>query len=153
MKGETIVEAVDRAQVARVAELFREYGLLIAGHVCASDLEAEMAGLPGRYGRRPGGLLLAEVNGVPAGCVALRPALLGEVEVKRLYVRPGFRGTGLGRRLMEAALSHARTSRCRRVVLDTLPSFTAARALYESLGFRLTRQRGPDEPLDYALDL
>lgn len=136
-----------------VAELFREYGILIAGHVSVADLEVEIACLPGSYGRFPGALLVAEVNGVAAGCVALRPALVGEVEVKRLYVRPGFRGTGLGRRLMERAVALARERRCRRVVLDTLPSFTAARALYGSMGFSVTRQRGPEDPIDYALDL
>ena len=86
-----------------------------------------------------GALLLAVIDGKHAGCVALRPLDTADypnaAEMKRLYVRPGFRGTGLGRRLAEAALDAARQRGYACVLLDTLSDMEAARALYEDLGF------------------
>lgn len=120
--------------------LFREYAQALQVDLCFQDFEAELAGLPGKYAKPGGALLLAMVGKVPAGCCALRPLDLAEhpnaCEMKRLYVRPGFRGTGIGRQLVEAILDCARLAAYDCVLLDTLDDMERARALYQELGFK-----------------
>ena len=81
-------------------------------------------------------LLLAEIEGVPAGCAAVRPLEDVTCELKRVYVRPEFRGTGMGRRLTETAMRAASEIGYKSIRLDTLPQMAAAQRLYEHLGFR-----------------
>lgn len=88
------------------------------------------------YGAPRGVLLLAELEGLPAGCAGVRPLDYGTCELKRVYVRPDFRGSGMGRRLTESVLQAARKMGYERIRLDTLPQMAAAQRLYESLGFR-----------------
>ena len=119
-----------------VRPLFLEYAGSLSFGLDFQDFEGELAGLPGDYAPPGGALLLARVSGTPAGCVALRRIEAGTAELKRLYVRPGHRGLGLGRLLAEAAVEHARELGYQRLRLDTAPEMAAAHELYRRLGFR-----------------
>lgn len=120
-------------------EIFREYADGLGVDLCFQQFDEELAGLPGDYAAPRGALLLASVNGKVAGCCALRPLDTADypnaAEMKRLYVRGEFRGIGLGRQLVEAALDAARQAGYASVLLDTLDDMEAARTLYEDLGF------------------
>lgn len=119
--------------------LFREYADALQIDLCFQDFESELAQLPGDYAQPRGALLLALVDELPVACCALRPLDAADhpnaCEMKRLYVRPGFRKTGIGRQLVEAILDLARLAAYDSVLLDTLDEMESARALYQDLGF------------------
>lgn len=119
--------------------IFMEYAASLNVDLCFQDFEQELDTLPGEYTDPRGALLLAWVDGVVAGCCALRPLDASDyanaAEMKRLYVRPAYRGLGLGRMLTEGILDAARAAAYHCVLLDTLDDMEAARALYEDLGF------------------
>lgn len=122
----TIRLARGDADMNRVRGLLREYSELLHVNLCFQDFDAELAGLPGRYAP-PSGELLIAMSGAgaseePAGCIAVRQfqSQEGTCEMKRLFVRPQFRG-GLGRRLATAIIEHARTAGYKKMRLDTLP--------------------------------
>ena len=127
--------AVSATDLTAARELFLEYAAALGVDLEFQGFEAEVAGLPGRYEAPEGRLLLARVNEQLAGCVALRRLSPDVAEMKRLYVRPAFRGSALGRTLAEAVIAEARSIGYHRIRLDTLPSMSAARGLYRSLGF------------------
>jgi ribosomal protein S18 acetylase RimI-like enzyme len=121
---------------AVVEELFREYVAALGVDVSFQNVEEEFASLPGRYACPLGCVLLARGGHESVGAVAWRTLEPGLCEMKRLYVRPRFRGRGIARKLTEAVIADARDAGYRTIVLDTLVSMQAARALYASLGFR-----------------
>lgn len=127
------------AEVGLVRELFREYQRSLDVDLGFQDFEQELHNLPGEYQAPYGALLLAMANGQPAGCCALRPLLTSDYtnacEMKRLYVRPGFRGLRLGRQLVEQTLLLAQQAGFDHMLLDTLSDMEAARELYQDCGF------------------
>jgi putative acetyltransferase len=135
-----LVQADGPGLVATARDLFREYAEAIGTDLEYQGFAAELDALPAPYTAPEGALLIARVGadvvgaGV-AGCVAMRPLGTGIGEMKRLYVRPGYRGTGLGRRLVEAVIDAARGAGCDELRLDTLPAMASAQALYRRLGF------------------
>ncbi len=135
MGNRLIAPAADPASIALVRELLREYAGSLEVDLAFQGFAAELAGLPGDYAPPDGRLLLGWEGDEAAGCVALRRLDPGVSEMKRLYVRPAFRGTGWGRRLAERVIAEARAGGYLRMRLDTLPSMTGARRLYRELGF------------------
>jgi ribosomal protein S18 acetylase RimI-like enzyme len=130
------VSPVDAGELDEVRALLREYAGALPFALDFQGFADELATLPGAYAA-PGGALLAARDGHRlAGCVALRPIDGETCEMKRLYVRPQHRGSGLGRLLVEAIVDAARTHGYRRMRLDTTPGMDAAQGLYEELGFR-----------------
>jgi ribosomal protein S18 acetylase RimI-like enzyme len=130
-----IVVATELPQGMELArELFVEYANQVGIDLSFQQFDREVANLPGVYERR-GALLLALRDEEPAGCVALRELSDEIAELKRLYVRAGTRRQRIGHRLVAMALTGARDAGFRSVVLDTLPTMTAAQRLYEEMGF------------------
>jgi GNAT superfamily N-acetyltransferase len=130
-----VVGAGSRDELARAATLFAEYARSLDVDLSFQDFDNELATLPGAYAPPGGRILLALVGTAAAGCVALRPLEDGVCEMKRLYVRPAYRGSGLGRTLAEAVLAIAAELGYGRMRLDTLPAMVRAHELYRSLGF------------------
>jgi putative acetyltransferase len=124
-----MIRAAQHEDVAVVRSLLREYAASLDVDLAFQDFESELAEPLAFYE-----LVLLAAD----GCVALRRIDDTTCEMKRLYVRPSARGSGLGRRLAEAIIAEGRARGYERMLLDTLPTMTAARALYESLGFRET---------------
>jgi len=127
----TLVEA-GPGHLGTVRLLFGEYAAGLVFDLGFQDFERELADPVGFYVR----ILLAEEEGEAGGCVALRDLSDGVCEMKRLYVRPEFRGRGLGRALAEAVIELARELGYGRIRLDTTPEMVTAQALYEELGFQ-----------------
>jgi ribosomal protein S18 acetylase RimI-like enzyme len=125
-----------------IVALLREYWASLGVSLCFQNFDAELADLPGDYAPPGGAMIVARAAGTQelVGCVAFRAVAgsPGLCEMKRLYVRPAGRGSGLGRALALAAMDEARRCGYARMCLDTLPSLTAAQALYRDLGFRQT---------------
>src|SRR5271170_7747929 len=135
--GLSVFQAESPAQIAQARELFLEYAQSLGFSLCFQNFDQELAGLPGDYAPPEGRLLLAECEGQLAACVALHRLEPGICEMKRLYLRPQFRGKGLGRALAERIIAEARQIGYRRMRLDTVePVMKDAVAMYRKLGFK-----------------
>jgi ribosomal protein S18 acetylase RimI-like enzyme len=137
MDGLTFTQAASPAQIEQVRDLFLDYAKSLGFSLCFQNFDQELARLPGHYAPPKGRLLLVEYAGELAGCVALRELEAGICEMKRLYLRPAFRGKGLGRSIAEHLIAEARKMGYARMRLDTVePVMQDAVAMYRRLGFR-----------------
>ena len=142
----SLVQAGSLAYRTRVHELFSEYAQSLGIDLCFQQFDQELAELPGSYAAPEGRLLIAQYAEVDVGCVALRKMGPGTCEMKRLYVRPPFRGKGIGRCLAVSIIIEAHNIGYERVRLDTLPSMKEALTLYRSIGFSEIQPYG-DHPI------
>jgi len=132
-----ITPAESLAQIARIRELFLEYAKSLGFSLCFQGFDEELAKLPGDYAPPEGRLFLAEYDGQVAGCAALHKSEPQVGEMKRLYLRPAFRGKGLGRVLAEKIIAEARAIGYCKLRLDTVePAMKDAVAMYRRMGFR-----------------
>ena len=147
-----IIPAKTQAQFDQFRALLREYADSPGGKLCCVDVALELKELPKLYKAPLGGLWLATVDGQIAGGIAMRPLRMILVEITRLYVRPEFRNRGLGRLLINAAITAAGRARCHGAQLDTLPSMKESRRLFERLGFQVLKPSlGENDPIRMAL--
>ena len=132
----SIAPGQDPDSIVAVRTLFLEYAASLDVDLSYQSFQEEVASLPGDYAPPRGCLIVARSGLDAVGCVGVRP--LGEdvCEMKRLYVRPAGRGSGLGRELAVAAINFGRAAGFRAMRLDTLPSMARAHTLYEALGFQ-----------------
>ena len=137
VKSFAFSQAETPAQLAQARELFLEYAQSLGFSLCFQNFDQELASLPGDYSPPEGRLLLAEYEGQLVGCVALHQLEFGICEMKRLYLRPQFRGKGLGRALADQIIAEARQMGYQRMRLDTVePVMKDAVAMYRKLGFQ-----------------
>ena len=153
-----IREAALPHDLQTVRTLFVEYAESLDFSLCFQGFDDELAGLPGKYAPPAGRIWLAEVaDGALAGCVAIRPIGEQDAEIKRLYVRPDFRGRALGKQLADHTVAFAREAGYAALRLDTIAeTMAAAEGLYIAMGFVETAPYY-DNPVPgatfYALDL
>jgi len=142
------IQAADSpSDIIAVRQLFEEYWQSFGFTPCFQGFADEVAALPGKYSPPRGRLALAINNDGGdnlAGCAALRPVDATRAEAKRLYVRPEFRGRGVGAALLEYLIDEARAAGYLEMVGDTMPVMTDALALYKRRGFELTGPYSPD---------
>jgi putative acetyltransferase len=144
--GASTIREAGEGDWGAVRELFVEYGSSLDFSLCFQGFDDELATLPGRYAAPSGCILLATEGAEFAGVVALRPLESGDCEMKRLYIRPAWRGRGVGMGLARAVIARAQAIGYARMVLDTHESMIPAIALYRRLGFTPTA-RYNDNPL------
>lgn len=132
-----ISQVSTRQDVEDAKSLFLEYAESLSFDLCFQSFDEELESLPGQYAPPKGGLWLGrDLGGALAGCVGLRPIVATDAEMKRLYVRPGFRGRALGRRLAETAVALAQDTGYTALRLDTISgSMQAAECMYRDMGF------------------
>ena len=144
-------QAESAEEMASIRELFLEYANSLGFSLCFQSFDHELASLPGDYAQPRGRLVLARQEGVAAGCVALHRLEDGICEMKRLYVRPQFRGRGLGKLLAQHIIREARALGYQQLRLDTVePTMREAVAMYRKMGFREVAPYRPN-PIEGAL--
>lgn len=137
MSGLALIQAESNEDIQSARQLFEEYAAGVGFSLCFQNFDQELASLPGKYSPPSGRLYLAYADNELAGCIALRSFDTSRCEVKRLFVRPNFRGKGLGRVLVDAIVREAESIGYRSVLLDTLPGrMDTAIAIYRDKGFR-----------------
>lgn len=130
------IQAKSKEEILQVKSLFTEYAASLDFNLCFQDFDKEIAELPGEYALPDGRLLLALDGTKIAGCVTLRKITKDTCEMKKLYVKPEFRGKRIGKALAEYIIEEARKIGYSRMQLDTVPSMKEAISLYQSLGFK-----------------
>ena len=130
-----IVEANSKILITKVKELFLEYSESLGFDLSFQNFDAELDNFPVQYSPPTGSLFLALSQNLPIGCVGVRYFEDGICEMKRLFVKPNFRGKRVGRLLAEAAVKAGKFLGYERMRLDTLPTMEKANHLYRSLGF------------------
>ncbi len=137
VQGLCVQQAESPSQIGQARELFLEYAQSLGFSLCFQNFDRELAELPGDYAPPSGRLLLAEFEGELAGCVAMHKFEASICEMKRLYLRPKFRGKGLGRVLAETIIAEATKLGYKSMRLDTVePAMKDAVVMYRRLGFR-----------------
>lgn len=134
MSAMNIRQAKD-LDMPHLRRLFNEYASELRLDLSFQHFEEELEGLPGDYAPPKGELFVALEGDLPVGCVAMRALVPSICEMKRLYVRPSYRGKGLGKQLIEVIIEAARKADYSSMRLDTLSSMKAARSLYRAFGF------------------
>jgi putative acetyltransferase len=132
----TITQAQSAEDLESIQTLFQAYATGLGLDISFQNFDHELANLPGKYAPPKGALLLAKstTSGEAIGCIGLRPLdMESTCEMKRLYVSPAGRGTGVGRALAEAIIVEAKRLGYGRMVLDTLGSMTTPLKLYRGL--------------------
>ena len=133
----TFAQAVSAADIAVARTLFKEYEQSIGVSLCFQNFDQELANLPGDYAPPSGRLLLVRVDDQIAGCIALRKLDDSTSEMKRLYLRPEFRGRGLGEPIVQTLIHEAKLIGYSKIRLDTIPGrMDQAINLYRSIGFK-----------------
>src|SRR5215469_12479983 len=151
VKGFDLRQAESPEEMVSIRELFLEYANSLGFSLCFQSFDQELASLPGDYAQPRGRLLLATQEGVAAGCAALHPLEDRICEMKRLYVRPRFRGRGLGKLLAEQLIREARALGYQQLRLDTVePTMGEAVTMYRKMGFREIAPYRPN-PIEGAL--
>lgn len=131
-----IFQANTQEDIEHARALFEEYASGVGISLCFQNFDRELANLPGDYAPPHGRLLVATEDNQLAGCIALRKLAPGVCEMKRLFLRPAYRGNGRGRVLVQAIIDEARNLGYTTMRLDTLPGrMDKAIALYQSIGF------------------
>lgn len=151
-----IISAQEQDHYQKIRKLFTEYADSLDFDLEFQGFSRELATLPGDYTPPEGCVLLAQDSGLFVGCVALRPLEDKICEMKRLYVRSGYRGRGIGRTLACSVIDRAREIGYEKMRLDTIATMNEARTLYYSLEFRnikAYRYSPLDEPSYMELDL
>lgn len=133
----SFIQPTSQIELESARALLREYEDSLEISLCFQNFEKELADLPGKYSPPSGRLLLAYVDNQLAGCIALRKHDADTCEMKRLFLRPGFRGMGLGKALVVKIIDEAKSIGYKHMCLDTIPGkMDSAIALYEAMGFQ-----------------
>jgi GNAT superfamily N-acetyltransferase len=148
-----ITPVEDPEDLEQARALMQEYWHSFGFTPCFQNFAAELEGLPGDYAPPAGRLAIAYIGAQAAGCVALRPAGGNRAEIKRLYIRPAYRGQRLGRALVDWVIVEARAAGYAELIGDTMPVMNEALALYRSMGFEVGEPEEASGKIDLRLKL